>query len=155
LKTYISFENQTEKLFNLHYFFILTFKKVYPIKIMNIGLKIRKLRELKNYRQEYMAEHLQITQASYSKIESGETDLTYGRLVEIAGVLGIKVEDITNFDEKIVLNNHAQSTVVNGYVNNYNHIEHERQLYQEQITTLKAENEYLKSVINNLLGKAG
>ncbi len=120
---------------------------------MNLGLKIRKLRELKNYRQEYIAESLQLTQASYSKIESGETEITYHRLEQIAGILGIRVEDITNFDEKIILNNHAQNTVVNGYVNNYNHIEHERQLYQEQIANLKTENEYLKSMIDKLLGK--
>jgi transcriptional regulator with XRE-family HTH domain len=120
---------------------------------MNLGLKIRKLRELKNYRQEYMAELLQLTQASYSKIEAGETELTYTRLEQIAAILGIKVEDITNFDEKVILHNHAQNAVVNGYVNNYNHTAYEHQLLQEQIAVLKEEIIYLQGVIDKLLGK--
>ncbi len=40
-----------------------------------IGEKIKKIRELKNYTQEYMAAQIGITQAGYSKIERGESDV--------------------------------------------------------------------------------
>jgi len=45
---------------------------------LHIGQKIKKLRELKNLTQEYMAEQLGMkNQSSYSKLESGETDIPY------------------------------------------------------------------------------
>ncbi|MDR0802540.1 MAG: helix-turn-helix domain-containing protein, partial [Fluviicola sp.] len=37
---------------------------------MHVGQKIKKLRELKNFTQEYMANRLEMTQPSYSKIET-------------------------------------------------------------------------------------
>lgn len=40
---------------------------------MDIGTKIRKLRELRNYNQEYMSQKLDISQKAYSDIEQGTT----------------------------------------------------------------------------------
>jgi transcriptional regulator with XRE-family HTH domain len=119
---------------------------------MILGLKIKKLRELKNFTQEYMAEGLQITQAGYSKIETGETDVSYSRLEQIAKILEVKVEDITSFDDKVVFNNFSsQAPTYNGYVNNFTHIEQIHQLYQEQIANLKSEIEYLRSALEKSL----
>jgi transcriptional regulator with XRE-family HTH domain len=66
-----------------------------PTSIKN---KIKSIRELKNYTQEYMAEQLGVTQAGYSKIEKGKTILSYVKLVEIARILEVSVEDILSFD---------------------------------------------------------
>ncbi|WP_269237025.1 helix-turn-helix transcriptional regulator [Flavobacterium flavigenum] len=60
--------------------------------------KIKNIRELKNYTQEYMAEKLGVTQAGYSKIEKGKTSLSYEKLVEIGKILDVSVEDIISFD---------------------------------------------------------
>lgn len=60
--------------------------------------KIKNIRELKNYTQEYMAERLGVTQAGYSKIEKGKTSLSYEKLVEIGRILDVSVEDIISFD---------------------------------------------------------
>ncbi|SNR44204.1 helix-turn-helix transcriptional regulator [Flavobacterium sp. ov086] len=64
----------------------------------SIKNKIKSIRELKNYTQEYMAEQLGVTQAGYSKIEKGKTILSYVKLVEIARILDVSVEDILSFD---------------------------------------------------------
>ena len=48
-----------------------------------VGLKIKKLRELRNYTQTYMAIELDITQQGYSKIEK-EGRLTVDQLDKIA-----------------------------------------------------------------------
>jgi transcriptional regulator with XRE-family HTH domain len=64
----------------------------------SIKNKIKSIRELKNYTQEYMAEQLGLTQAGYSKIEKGKTILSYVKLVEIARILEVSVEDILSFD---------------------------------------------------------
>lgn len=55
----------------------------------DVGEKIRLQRLTKRYNQEYMAFCLEISQAAYSKIESGETKLTLDRIYEIAEILEI------------------------------------------------------------------
>jgi len=50
---------------------------------------LKKIRELKNYTQEFLAFSLGISQVAYSRIESGKTRLTVKRLLEIAAVLEI------------------------------------------------------------------
>ncbi len=73
--------------------------------LMHIGTKIRKLRELKGFSQEYVASQLGMVQTNYSKIERGETkDMTVKRLEEIAKVLEVTPATILNFDEKQVFN---------------------------------------------------
>lgn len=66
--------------------------------------KIRTIRELKNFTQEYMAEKLGITQAGYSKIESGATKISYTKLSEISKILDIEVEELLAFDSQKYFN---------------------------------------------------
>ena len=40
------------------------------ILLMELGIKIKKIRESKNYTQEYMSNKLNISQNTYSKIET-------------------------------------------------------------------------------------
>ncbi len=69
-----------------------------------LGTKIKNIRELRNYTQEFMAKKLHITQAGYSKIEGGETDVTFAKLEEIAKVLGVSVEELIAFDQQKLFN---------------------------------------------------
>src|SRR5690554_4847399 len=62
--------------------------------------KIKNFRELKNFTQEYMAEKLGISQAAYSKIESGATKLSYSKIVDIAKVFEVQVEELLAFDSQ-------------------------------------------------------
>lgn len=71
----------------------------------SIKNKIKSIRELKNYTQEYMADQLGVTQAGYSKIEKGKTILSYVKLVEIARILEVSVEDVISFDSERYFNN--------------------------------------------------
>ncbi|WP_394776097.1 helix-turn-helix transcriptional regulator [Flavobacterium sp.] len=70
----------------------------------SIKNKIKSIRELKNYTQEYMADQLGVTQAGYSKIEKGKTMLSYIKLVEIARILEVSVEDVISFDSQRYFN---------------------------------------------------
>ena len=67
--------------------------------------KIRKIRESKNYTQEFMAESLGITQRAYSSIENGKTQLTIERLFEIAKILETSVIEILNLEGSYIYNN--------------------------------------------------
>ena len=63
-----------------------------------IGQKIEKIRKLKGFSQEYIANKLRISQNSFSKIERGETKITLKKLNEICKVLEIDIEILKRFD---------------------------------------------------------
>lgn len=67
---------------------------------MLIGEKIKSIRELRNYTQEYMADQLGITQAGYSKIEKGATSLSLSKLEQLSVILELPLQDILNFDSQ-------------------------------------------------------
>lgn len=56
---------------------------------MKIGKKIRKIRELRDLTQEYLAGQLGICVSAYRKIESDETDAKWSRIVRIADLLNV------------------------------------------------------------------
>jgi transcriptional regulator with XRE-family HTH domain len=61
---------------------------------------IRKIREIKGYSQEYMANELEMSTKSYSRIECGETSLSVTRLKQIAEIFGVSIAAILEFDFK-------------------------------------------------------
>lgn len=73
--------------------------------IEHIERKIRQIRELRGYSQEYMAAQLNLSTRAYSKIESGETQLTINRLNEICKILNVSPQELLGFDAKIIFNN--------------------------------------------------
>ncbi len=60
----------------------------------NLPQKIRRLRELQNLSQEYLADRLGITRQTYGKIEAGRTGLSIDQLDKIASTLGCPAEAI-------------------------------------------------------------
>jgi transcriptional regulator with XRE-family HTH domain len=89
---------------------------------MLIGHKIKKIRELRNFTQEYMAVQLEMSQSGYSRIESNDVEVTVSRLERIGEVLGMKPEEILSFDEKYVFNQTNNKTAY-GLIINHNHVE--------------------------------
>lgn len=61
---------------------------------------IRKIREYKNYTQDYLAAKLEISQNAYSKIELGYSKLTLDRLFHIAIILEVDVNELLHFDQE-------------------------------------------------------
>jgi transcriptional regulator with XRE-family HTH domain len=118
---------------------------------LNIGTKIKKLRELKNLTQEHMASVIGVTQSAYSRLELGETDITYNKLARIAGELGMKPEDVIAFNESMVFNVMHNQTGNGLIIQNNTLVNEERDLYKLQIETLKEEVAYLKKIIDSLL----
>jgi transcriptional regulator with XRE-family HTH domain len=59
-----------------------------------LGYRIRKLRESRDYTQENMAAELGITAGAYAKIERGETDASFTRLVHIAEILDVQLSNL-------------------------------------------------------------
>lgn len=71
---------------------------------------IKNIRELKNYTQEYVAGQLGLTQSGYNKIEKGKTILGKNRLLKIAAVLEVSVDDIINFQSSISVKTEVEKT---------------------------------------------
>jgi transcriptional regulator with XRE-family HTH domain len=76
---------------------------------------IKKIRGLKNLRPEYLAQELDLTPRAYTKVETGETDLTFKRFFRIATILEIKPEELIGFDYKSIFNNCEKSGNNNTY----------------------------------------
>lgn len=53
----------------------------------HLSVKIKRLREARNYSQDYLASQLQISQQTYSRIERDVSNLTVQRLQRIADIL--------------------------------------------------------------------
>ena len=124
---------------------------------MEIGNKIKKVRELKNYTQEYMAERLGITQSGYSRYEKEDGDLTISQLDKISEIFNMKVEDLINFDEKNIFNNYGPNS---NYANaneivtiNNGICDKERELYDKTIKLLEEQILILQERINELKSK--
>lgn len=66
---------------------------------MTIGDKIRKIRILKDIKQETIAEKLGISAQAYSKLERDTTKMDVHRLASIAELFGMTVDDIERFDD--------------------------------------------------------
>lgn len=55
--------------------------------------KIKTIRMVRGYTLEYMANELNISASTYRKVETNETKLTVVRLIEIAEILEVSLED--------------------------------------------------------------
>ena len=69
----------------------------------HIGRKISRIRELKDMKQEALAQALGISQQTVSAIENSET-IDDEKLIEVAKALGVSVEAIKNFTEENMIN---------------------------------------------------
>jgi transcriptional regulator with XRE-family HTH domain len=98
-------------------------------------IKIKQIRELKNFTQEYVAQQLGLSTRAYSKIETGETQLTINRLNEISAILEVQPMEVLGFDDKKVFNFYNSSDINN--VKNMNMPEKLIQQYEETIQALK------------------
>jgi DNA-binding XRE family transcriptional regulator len=70
---------------------------------MKIGCNIRKIREMKNIRQDYIAQQLNLSLTSYGKIERDEVDLNLTRVHQIACVLDVSVNLLISFNVNDIL----------------------------------------------------
>lgn len=128
------------------------------IKPKHIGRNISRIRELKDMKQEALAQAIGTNQQAISAIENSET-VDEQKLIEIAKALGVSVEAIKNFSEEAVFNyfNTFNDTVSNssfgqGANNNYdctfNPLDKVVELYERLVQAEKDKVEYLEKLLN-------
>lgn len=69
----------------------------------HIGRKISRIRELRDMKQEALAQALGTNQQAISALENSET-IDEAKLIEVAKALGVTAEAIKNFSEEGVIN---------------------------------------------------
>lgn len=109
-------------------------------------IKIKQIRELKNFTQEHVATQLGLTTRAYSKIEAGETQLTINRLNEISAILGIDPLEVLGFDDKQIFNNRKQEGNIG--INHINLPDKLIQQYEKTIQLLEDQVDFLKKLVH-------
>lgn len=123
---------------------------------MNIGDKIRKVRELKGLKQEYVAGKLGLSVTAYGNIERNESSLSFERLEEIAEVLEVTVQDILNIPEQFNVHSIVNSQQIgfnrfDNYTDNRTGTDKESEAYKQSIIHLEKEIEYLRQQNQQLI----
>ncbi|MCX2473021.1 helix-turn-helix transcriptional regulator [Pedobacter sp. MC2016-05] len=89
---------------------------VLALKTKNVAGNIRKIREYRDYTQDYLAAKLKISQNAYSKIELGYSKLTVDRLFQISTILEVEVTYLLTLNHndliKIIAEDESRTTAV-------------------------------------------
>ncbi|MFH6957487.1 helix-turn-helix domain-containing protein [Flavobacterium aquidurense] len=124
----------------------------------HIGRKISRIRELRNMKQEALAQALGTNQQAVSILENSET-IDEDKLIAIAKVLGVTVEAIKSFSEEGMIN---YFNTFNESDNNFNHyntctfnpldklvesFEENKKLYERLLKAEQDKNEYLEKLL--------
>lgn len=120
----------------------------------NLGTNIRKVRELRGFSQEVLAERLKISQSAYAKYERDDSSITVKRLEQIAKELEVNINELLAEDRNVIYNfsNNKISTV--SHIIENLHSENIENL-KEFIVFLTNENKDLKRKIEKLESKLG
>ena len=123
----------------------------------NIGRNISRIRELRDMKQEALAQALGTSQQTISTIENSET-IDDTKLAEIAKALGVTAEAIKNYSDESILNvisSHDNSTISAINIQpNFNPLdkvvelyEEKEKLYERLIQAEKDKIEYLEKIL--------
>lgn len=122
-----------------------------------IGVRIKKLRESRNWTQEFMASQLKISQNSYSRIESENVKLSTERLKEIAKILEVPAEYLLN-TEAPIYNFHNENATIkyaghieNIYEDQKEFLQKSIQILEEQLKHYQQENKRLMSLVEKMM----
>lgn len=119
---------------------------------MKIGQKVKKMRELRNLTQDYMAEKMAMSQSGYSKIEQDETDVPFSRLLQIAKILDVNILDLLSFEGDKLFFNISNQHNQNGSAFFFGK-EEGKELYEKRIADLQNEITFLREMLEKAVGK--
>ncbi|PIF32184.1 DNA-binding XRE family transcriptional regulator [Flavobacterium sp. 9] len=126
------------------------------IKPNHIGRKISRIRELRDMKQEALAQALGTSQQTVSAIENSET-IDEEKLIEVAKALGVTAEAIKNFSDEAAINyfnniydNDITGSIVNAPYSNhctFNPLDKVVELYERLVQSEKDKVEYLEKLM--------
>ena len=134
---------------------------------MQIGSKLKRLREMKNLKQEDIAKKLNISKQAYSKIERDETKLDVDRIIDLSEIFEVSPEELlkgdycnVNLNQPKECDNQQfsgnQSTINNHYYYGNEQVPLLQKTIDSQQETIKrqeAEIAYLRKLVEEQLTK--
>jgi transcriptional regulator with XRE-family HTH domain len=123
-------------------------------KPKHIGRNISRIRELREMKQEALAQAIGVSQQTISTIENSES-VDEERLQEIAKALGVSVEGIKNFSDEAVLNIISNTFNDNAMLNavnvqpNFNPLDKVVELYERLVQAEKDKVTYLEKLLKD------
>ena len=124
----------------------------------HIGRKISRIRELKDMKQEALAQAMGISQQAVSIMENSET-IEEEKLAEVAKALGVTVEAIKNFSEEAVINyfntftdtdfSNSQGAFSHNRDCTFNPLDKVVELYERLVQVEKEKVEYLEKLLRD------
>jgi len=132
-------------------------------KSNHIGRKISRIRELRDMKQEALAQALGISQQTISALENSET-IDEERLAEVAKALGVSVEALKNFSDEAAINyfnnfydnSGSNGAFSNGPIFTFNpldklmeSIEENKKLYERLVQAEKDKVEFLQNILKD------
>lgn len=111
---------------------------------------IRKIRTVKGFSQQNIADELGLSQRHYGRIEKGEVDITYTVICKIAEILNVKIQHLIGMDEMFIFNNYNQPQK-DGHFTAYNatEIENISKLYERIINEKDNSIRLLQDLLEN------
>lgn len=95
---------------------------------------IRKIREWKGLSQQNMADSLDVSQKHYSRIETGNVDISISKLLAICEVLDIKPQLLFGLDESKIFNSYTNNQQGGTFVAyNATEVEQIQKLYERML----------------------
>jgi transcriptional regulator with XRE-family HTH domain len=76
--------------------------------ILILGENVRKIRELKGFSQQNLADEIKVDQKTISRIEKGDLSPKFETLVSISKALSIGLSQLLAFNESLIFNNYNQ-----------------------------------------------
>ncbi|RZK10540.1 MAG: XRE family transcriptional regulator [Flavobacterium sp.] len=113
------------------------------------GDKIKTIRELRGFSQEYMASELGIAQNSYSKIETNQIKLTADTLQKISEILCVSIQDIMSHYPVLVNFDFVNDKRNKGMQEKLPSLD--KDLVEKLIAAKDNEIHYLRELVNGLL----
>lgn len=122
----------------------------------HIGRKISRIRELRDMKQDALAQAMGTSQQSISILENSET-IDEDKLVEVAKVLGVTPEAIKNFSEENMINffnNFSDNSINQGPIGsnntcNFNPLDKVVELYERLVQAEKEKVIYLEKLLKD------
>jgi len=122
----------------------------------HIGRKISRIRELRDMKQDALAQAMGTSQQTISLIENSET-IDEEKLVEVAKALGVTPEAIKNFSEENMINffnNFSDNSINQGPIGsnntcNFNPLDKVVELYERLVQAEKEKVIYLEKLLKD------
>jgi len=122
-------------------------------KLKKVIEKISSVRIKKGYTLDNMAHELDLTQASYRKIENGETNLTVERLFQISEILDTPLTELLEIGNTMVQQTNNDNVIGYQYQPKFeNFYQENKEMTQNLLESMKDEIAHLKSEIDFLRG---